>query len=137
MELIQNIATNLGVRSRKGLTQGLREFTEIDNQRALEVGHLSGMETNKVRRPKVPEGCPEVTVRESPDELTLRAEEVSTLKTYINLDHIEKERWCPLLVDYEWCAFCQEEAARGPECKSFLENEGSHGCRRRILRPHA
>ena len=38
-------------------------------------------------------GCPEVIVRESPDELTLRAEEVGTLKTYINVDHIEPERW--------------------------------------------
>ena len=36
--LIQTVVTNLGVRSRKGLTQRLREFTEIDNQRALEVG---------------------------------------------------------------------------------------------------
>ena len=49
----------------------------------------------EVRRPKVPEGCPEVTVRESPDELTLRAEDVGTLKTYINVNHIEEERWGP------------------------------------------
>ena len=34
-----------------------------------------------------------MTVRESPDELTLRAEEVDTLKAYVNVDHIEKERW--------------------------------------------
>ena len=40
------------------------------------------MEKCNVRRPKVPEGCPEVTAGESPDELTLRAEEVGTLKTY-------------------------------------------------------
>ena len=40
-------------------------------------------------------GCPEVTVRESPDEWTLRAEEVGTWKTYINVDHIEKKRWGP------------------------------------------
>ena len=92
--LIQNIVTNLGVRSRKGLTQGLRVFIKIDNQRALEVGYLSqSMEKFKVRRPKVPEGCPEGKVRESPDELTLRAEEVGTLKTYINVNHIGKERW--------------------------------------------
>ena len=48
-----------------------------------------------------------MTVTESPDELTLRAEEVGTWKTYINVDHIEKERWGPLLVDYDWYAFCQ------------------------------
>ena len=35
--LIQNIVTNFGEGSRKGLTQGLREFIKIDNQRALEV----------------------------------------------------------------------------------------------------
>ena len=31
--------------------------------------------------------------RESPDELTLGAEEVGTWKSYINVDHVEKERW--------------------------------------------
>ena len=50
---------------------------KIDIERALEVGYLNrGMGTFKVRKPKVPEGCPEQTVRENPDELTLRAEEV-------------------------------------------------------------
>ena len=54
--VLQNIVTNLPVRSRKGLTQGLREFIKIDNQRALEVGYLSqGVEKFNVRRPKVPE----------------------------------------------------------------------------------
>ena len=38
---IQNVVTKLGVTSRTGLTQGLREFIKIDNQRALEVGYLS------------------------------------------------------------------------------------------------
>ena len=37
----------------------------------------------------------------------LRAEEVGTLKSYINVNHTEKERWCPPLVDYDWYAFCQ------------------------------
>ena len=32
---IQNIVRHFGERSRKGLTQGLREFIEIDNQRPL------------------------------------------------------------------------------------------------------
>ena len=31
----------------------------------------------------------------------------------------------------------RKEATGGPESKSFLANEGSQGCRRRILRPHA
>ena len=79
--------------SRRGLTEGLREFTEIDNERALEDGYLGqGMGKFRVRRPKVPEGCPYVTVRESPDELTLRAEEVGALKTNINVHNIEEER---------------------------------------------
>ena len=65
--LIQNIVTNLGEGNRKGLTEGLREFIKIDNERALEVGYLT------------------FTVRESSDELTLRAE--------------EEERWGPPLVD--------------------------------------
>ena len=51
--LIQNIVTNLCEESRKGLTNGLREFIKIDSHRALEVGHLNeGFGTFKVRRPK-------------------------------------------------------------------------------------
>ena len=46
-------------------------------------------------------------VRESPDELTLRAEEVGTSKALINVDHIEQERLGPPLVDADWYAFCQ------------------------------
>ena len=34
---IQNIVTNLCEGSRKGLTEGLREFIQIDNHRASEV----------------------------------------------------------------------------------------------------
>ena len=69
--------------SRKGLTEGLRNFTQVDNHRTLEVGHLSGLAWRpfEVRRPKGEEGYPEVTVRESPDELTLRAEETGTWKS--------------------------------------------------------
>ena len=97
--IIQNIVTNLGEGNRKGLTNGLRDFIKIDNHRALEVGYLNeGLGKFKVRRPKGSEGYPEVTVRESPDELTLRAEEVCTWKSYINVDHKEKERWRPHLV---------------------------------------
>ena len=57
---------------RKGLTEGLGNFIQVDNHRALEVGHLNeGLGKLKVRRLKGSEGYPEVTVRESPDELTL------------------------------------------------------------------
>ena len=92
--LSQNIVKNLNKESRKGLTDSLRDFIKIDNERALDVGYLNqGLGTCKVLKPKVPEGYPEVTVRESPGELTLRAEEVGTSKTYINVDPMEKERW--------------------------------------------
>ena len=104
----QNIVKNFGERSTKGLTNGLRNFIQVGNQRAFEVGYLSkGMGKFRVRRPKGSEGCPEVTVRESPDELTLRAEEVGSWRTYVNVDHIEKEGWGHLLVDYDWYAFCR------------------------------
>ena len=39
------------------------------------------------------EGYPEVTVRESPNQLTLRPEEVGTWKSHINVDHMAKQRW--------------------------------------------
>ena len=80
---------------------------QVDNRRALEVGHLSeSLGNSKKRRPKGSEGYPEVTVSESADELTFVAEEVGTWKPYIHVDHTAKER-CPLLVDADWHAFCQ------------------------------
>ena len=98
--LLQNNAKDLGKESRKGLTDGLRDFIIVDNERALDVGSLRrSMGTFQVRKPKVPEGGSDVIVRESPDELTLRAEEVGTSKALINVNHIEPERWGPLLVD--------------------------------------
>ena len=50
---------------------------------------------------------PEAAIREGADELTLRAEEVGTLKSCINIDHIEDDRWRPPLVDADWHALCQ------------------------------
>ena len=88
--LLQNIVKDLGKESRKGLTDGLREFIEVDNEHALDVGSLL-----KVRKPKVPEGSLDVRVRETPDELTLRAEEVRTSKALMDVDHIEPEKMGP------------------------------------------
>ena len=80
--LIQNIVTNLGEGRRKGHTNGLRDFIKIDNHRPVEVGYLNeGLWKFKVRRPKVSEGDPEVT---------LRTEEVGTWKSCLNVDHVEK-----------------------------------------------
>ena len=38
--LLQSIVTYLGKGSRKGLTHGLRDFSKVDNHRALDVGEL-------------------------------------------------------------------------------------------------
>ena len=75
--LLQNIGTNLGKGSRKGLTDGLQEFMKVDNERALDVGALS-RGTGTVRKPKALEGGSDVIARESRDELTLGAVEVNT-----------------------------------------------------------
>ena len=99
--LSQNIVKNLGKASRKGLTDGLRKFIKVD------VGALRlGTRTFQVRMPKVPEGGSDVIVRESWDELTLRAQEVNISKALISVNHIEPER-CASLFDADWYAFCQ------------------------------
>ena len=96
-------------------------------------------------------------VRENLDELTLRAEEVETSKALVNVDHIDKERWVTLwlittvMLSVMGCTKASkektvqrneqgcgsEEVTGAPESKNPLENEGSQGCRRRILRSHA
>ena len=52
--LLQNIATNLGKGSRKGLTDGLREFIKVDNECALDVGaperRLGNLQSTKAER---------------------------------------------------------------------------------------
>ena len=64
-------------------------------------------------------------VRESLDELTLRAREVHTLKALTNVDHIEPERWGLLLVDADWYAFCQA-LYEGIEGEDWEEMRDSH-----------
>ena len=55
---IQSIVTGFCERSRKGLMEGLRNFTKVDNHCALD-GHLNeGMMPFEVRRPKFKERCP-------------------------------------------------------------------------------
>ena len=94
--LLQNIVTNLGKDSGRGLTDGLREFIKVYNERALDVGALRrGTGTFKVRKPQVPEGGSDVTVWEGQDGLTLRAEEVNSSKALMDVNHIELERWSP------------------------------------------
>ena len=63
-----------------------------------------------------------MTVRKSPDELTLRAEEVGTWKSYIVVDHTAKERWSSPLVDADWHAFCQSlyKGIEGEDWESYM-----------------
>ena len=77
-------------------------------------------------------------VRESLDELTLRAEEVGTSKALINVNHIEPERWGPLLVDADWYAFCQA-LYKGIEGEDWEEMYDSHKIMSRavgVKKPH-
>ena len=74
--------------------EGLRNFIKMENHCALEVGHLKeGTRSFDVRWPKFEEGCPEVSIREGPEELTLRTAEVGSKKACINVDHIAEDRW--------------------------------------------
>ena len=43
--------------------------------------------------PKCEEGSPEELIKEGPEELALRGEEVGTQKLCINVDHIAQQRW--------------------------------------------
>ena len=83
-------------RAEKVLRTACVNSLRLTDERALDVGSLSrGTGTFQVRKPKVPEGCVDVIVRENSDELTLRAEEVGTSKALVNVNHIEQERWEP------------------------------------------
>ena len=77
----------------------------------------------EVRRPKFKEGYPEASIREGPEELTLRAEEVGCQKSCINVDHIAEDRWGPPMVDADWQPFAKQstkefKAANGRICTS-------------------
>ena len=91
---IRSITTGLRERSRGGIMEGLRSFIKEDNRRAVDVSHLlKGIRPFEVQKPNFREDYPEAAIREGTDELTLRAEEVGTLKACINVDHIEDDRW--------------------------------------------
>ena len=91
--LLQNIVTNFCEGSRKGLTEELRKFTQVDDHRAREVRHLG-------------EGLGSLLLRYEGRNAQSRGswyieDKISTSTT------LKKERWGPLLVDYDWNAFCQ------------------------------
>ena len=117
--------------------EGLRNFIEVDNHSALDVGYLKeGTRSFVVRRPKFEEGCPEVSIREGPEELTLRTEEVGSPKACINVDHIVEDRCGPPLVDADWHALCQaiykgiEGRDWGELCEQYNEMSRAAGVRK-------
>ena len=68
---------------------------------------MKGSGLFEVRGPKLGEECPEVSIREGPEELTLTAEELGSQKTCVSVGHMAEERWRSLLVGSDWHAFCQ------------------------------
>ena len=57
--------------------EGLRNFIKVDNQCALDAGHLNeGTRSYELRWPKLEEECTKVSITEVPEELTISAEEV-------------------------------------------------------------
>ena len=88
---IQNIVTGLQDSSRSGIMAGLRRFIQVDNHSAVDVGDLRrGARSHPVQKPQFSEAYAEAVIREGAHELTLRAEEVGTLKACINVDHLEE-----------------------------------------------
>ena len=58
------------------------------------------------------------------EELTLRAEEVGSKKSCINIDHIAEDRWGPPLFDADLHAFCQaiNKGIEGSEWEDLYEH---------------
>ena len=93
---IQSIVTGFCERSRKGIMEGLRNIDK--NGRSLCSGRgPSKGRSFEVRKLKFEEECPEVSIREGPEELTLRTDEVGSKKKCVNVDHIAEDRWRPSL----------------------------------------
>ena len=90
---IQSIVTGLHVRSRRGIMDGLRNFIRADTRSAVNVDHLRpSTRPLHVQKPSFSDAFAEAATREGADELSLRADEVGTLRASINMDHIEFER---------------------------------------------
>ena len=93
--------------------EGLRNCVKVDYHCSSDVGLSNeGLKPFEVRRPKFKEGCTEASIREGPEELTLRAEEVGSQKSCINVDHIAEDRLEPPLVDADWHAFLPSNLQR-------------------------
>ena len=56
-------------------------------------GLRRGTKSIQVKKPQFSEAFPEAVIRDGADELTLRAEEVGLLRTFVDTKHVELERW--------------------------------------------
>ena len=110
--------------------EGLRNFFSVDNHCAQEVRHLKeGTRSFEVRRPKFEEACPEVPIKEGPEELTSRTEDVGSKKACINVDHIAEDRWGPSLVDADWKDdFYDPERKDNERAQAWLQRCGKSLC---------
>ena len=73
---------------------GLRNFIEVGNHDAVDVGGLRpGTKSIRVKKSQFSDAYPDAVFREGADELTLLAEEVGLLRTFIDTKHLEFERW--------------------------------------------
>ena len=86
-----------------------------DHRSAVDVGHVrEGTRPLHVQKPNFSGPYPEAAIREGADELTLRADEVGTLRAFINTDHIKFERWGPPLVDKQ--STKEQKGKNGKSC---------------------
>ena len=69
---------------------GLRNFIEEDNYKAMD-GLRRRTKSIQVTKPQFSDAYPEAVIRKGADELTLRAEEVGSLRTFIDTTHTELE----------------------------------------------
>ena len=103
-------------------------LTHIPEELTLYDGHQARVRVQARLQTKNTRG---VFLGSVADELTLRADEVGTLKACINIDLMEYDRWRPPLVDADWHAFCPAiykaiyKGANGKSCT--LDQQGSRG----------
>ena len=92
----QSIVTGLHERSRRGIMDGLRSFIEVDNRSAMDVGGLRRSTISiPLQKTQFSKAFPGAVIIECADELTLRAEELGSLRALTDTKHIELEKWRP------------------------------------------
>ena len=87
---IDSIVTGVREKSRTGIVKALKNFVEEDNHNGVDVGCLRrGTRSIRVTKPQFSDAYPEAVIREGADELTLRAEDVGSLGTFVDTTNIE------------------------------------------------